>query len=82
MKLKVQQEEKKFEPMKLELTLETIEEARLMWHILNRNRLKEAIFSENYSTKRSSHGVASQFDSSFTAWKNLDDAFETKGYTL
>lgn len=82
MKLKVQEEEKKFEPMKLELTLETIEEARLMWHVLNKNNLKEAIFSESYSTNRNPHGVANEFGNPYKVWDNLNSAFEAKGYTL
>jgi NCAIR mutase (PurE)-related protein len=51
MKLTIIKEEpkKKFEPIKMEMTLETPDEVRLMWHALNRNNLKKAIFCDGYS---------------------------------
>ena len=49
MKGKIKQiEEKNFEPFVLELTIESAEEARLLWHVFNRVYICDVIFSEHY----------------------------------
>jgi hypothetical protein len=38
----------KFSPFRVEIEIETEEEARLLYHVLNRDDLKECIFSDGY----------------------------------
>ena len=42
------EEEKKFQPFDVVLTVETEQEARLLYHVFNRNYLKEIIFTGRY----------------------------------
>jgi hypothetical protein len=60
MKLKIIKEEPKkaFEPIKMEMSLETPEEARLFYHVLNRANLREAIFDSHYSSSSYNSEVA------------------------
>jgi hypothetical protein len=53
MKLKIIKEEPKqvFEPIKMEMTLETPEEARLMWHVFNVPDLKKRVVNEIYNDR-------------------------------
>ena len=48
MKAKEVKIDAEFTPFTLEITLETPEEARLLWHVFNRLRLRDAIFDDEY----------------------------------
>jgi len=52
-------EEKKFKPFVIKITVEDIEEARLMFHIYNRLNLRDAIFTEGYETMEAKERTAS-----------------------
>ena len=72
---------KRFQPITMEFTFETVEEARLMFHVLNRGNLKEVlqrsdadVYHWNYTID-----IAEKFNTGYTALKN---AIREQGYEL
>ena len=48
MKAKIEKKEKAFTPFKVKLEIETIQEARLLFHVFNNRNIGEGIVNEEY----------------------------------
>jgi hypothetical protein len=73
-------EPKKFIPVRINITIDTIEEARLLFHVLNRADLKKIIF-KNYGTDGEfSNKVADEFDSK--AYMVVEKLIKEQGFEI
>ena len=43
-------DEKEFKPFSIEITFENAREARLMWHVMNKMGLRDALFADGYGS--------------------------------
>jgi hypothetical protein len=86
MKLKFKDEETKvFKPVKIELTVESIEELRLLFHAFNRRGLRNAIFNKigvNYGTTvyYDEDLIAGDFEGDL--WVEIQNKIKELGYEL
>lgn len=72
-----------FKPIKVELKVETIEEARLLYHVFNRARLKACIFCEDYGMNGEfSEIVCSDYYDTADFRALLKDEIENQGFGL
>jgi len=75
---------KEFKPITMEFTFETVEEARLMFHALNRSNLRETLqMSGNnigtYGWEEYSSSIANRFGNGYTI---LEEAIKQQGFKI
>ena len=71
-------EEKGWKPVKLTISIDTVEEARLLFHVLDRNRLLDAMREGGVSYPNK--GVASEF--SGHDYNIIEDIIRGQGFPL
>lgn len=72
---------REFAPIKVEIELETIEEARLLYHVVNRGNLLDALSgSRSYMFTEYHKDIASNFDTDLGVL--LKQEFENRGYPV
>ena len=72
-----------YQPITFELTLETLEEARLLFHVLNRSDLLDALQSDptGYGFDEYEPDIAPSFEFG-EAWEKVRKAIERQGFRL
>lgn len=71
------------EPFKVELTIETIEEARLLFHVMNMSNLRTLILESDYwkeYTRMHSEDFSKDFD--IDLYKSILKEIEDQGFSL
>lgn len=79
--IKSTQTKKEFKPFTIEITAETIEDARLLWHLYNCGNIiekfeKSGYFEEQKYTKK----ITKYFN--FKDWKKINEEIQSQGFKL
>ena len=73
--------EREFEPFKVVLTVESIKEARLLFHVFNSGKLKTYFIQDNhYNGDYNMMGCADSFSSDF--WDIISNELESQHFEI
>jgi len=82
-KFKSPSEPKTFIPFSLEIKVETIEDARLMWHLYNCCNLNTILDkSSHYADIVDLEGTAQNLDDEADIWEKINDHIEDCGFEV
>ncbi len=82
MKLTIDKTEKKFKPFKLNITVENIEEARLFYHVFNRENLLSIIFDSNTYGLNNKYNRNIKNDFNYDGYAELRNEIENQGFEV
>ena len=79
--IKSTQTKKEFKPFTIEITAETIEDARLLWHIFNCGDIIEKLEKSGYFEEQVySKQITKYFD--YEDWTKINEEIQSQGFKL
>ena len=82
-KISTQKENKEFTPFKIEFLVETIQDARLMFHLANEDDHKDFILDTiDFNSHNYSHDFSDEICAGDSLWRQIEDEIEAQGFEL